>query len=112
VDLGLESFVRYFLATLIAREVCSQSRRRLSRLALRLDGVRPLAKLFPDRMVGEHISGDAFVINVEDPSQLSCEAFERHFSNSTAPKSRWICQESRELSMSELTIYKKFSQAT
>jgi polysaccharide pyruvyl transferase WcaK-like protein len=70
-----------------------------------------LAKLFPERVAGEEISSDGFVINVEDPLQFSSEAFERHIANSSAPKIRWICQESRELCLSEQTIYQNFSKA-
>jgi polysaccharide pyruvyl transferase WcaK-like protein len=72
-----------------------------------------LAKFFPNSIAQDEASTDAFVINVEDRSQLSPEAFERYISNSAssgAPKIRWICQESRELPISELTIYKNLSQ--
>lgn len=69
-----------------------------------------LGKLFPEQIAGEEISGDGFVINVEDPLQFSSEAFERHIADSSAPRIRWICQESRELCLSEQTIYKNFSK--
>jgi len=75
-----------------------------------------LAKFFPQPITANVTSPDAFIINVEETSQLSIEVLERYIADaaeSGAPKIRWICQECRKLSISELTIYEDFfSQRT